>query len=222
MKIILPKLVSAPAYVSNITYQNYPRGGNLFSFSNNNIAVYIFYGNENGTFSANPDVTILGDSEVPGEQSYIGYSLAAGDIDGDGRKDLIIGSPFANHHTGIVTVFSSARKKIGTKLSNELDADLVLRGERKNNWFGYHVDICAGKEPLLLVGAPLFKKVSPGNGKLYAFRLDRNFAVKNTFTITSTQVGNKLGHSFSCGNPIPTMGTILGVSAPTKNVNHQV
>lgn len=56
------------------------------------IAVYVFYGNSQGEFPMKPDVTIFGDDEQAHTSTHIGYALKAEDINGDGRRDLVIGN----------------------------------------------------------------------------------------------------------------------------------
>ena len=68
-------------------------------------AVYLFFGPlENASLNASDaDVTLFG--EASGDQA--GKSIAAGDVDGDGYDDLVIGAPFnaaAGQNAGAVYV----------------------------------------------------------------------------------------------------------------------
>jgi hypothetical protein len=61
--------------------------------------VKVYFGGS--TLSTNPDVTVLG--AEPGGR--LGAALAAGDLDGDGADDLVVGAPGAGNTAGAIYVF---------------------------------------------------------------------------------------------------------------------
>lgn len=83
------------------------------------------------------------------------------DVDSDGHKDLIIGSPYAPEggpQRGSVCVFlARTPRKTGVEYSIS-DADLKFVGEQDFSWFGYSMEfVHLDNQPLLFVGAPTFR-----------------------------------------------------------------
>ncbi|NXD11968.1 PHLD phospholipase, partial [Nothocercus nigrocapillus] len=69
-------------------------------------AVYVYFGTEGRGVGSQPGVTITC------QYSYcnLGWSLLAADVDGDGKADLVIGSPYApgdGQQRGFVVAFYS-------------------------------------------------------------------------------------------------------------------
>src|SRR5215470_14817597 len=121
---------------------------------NNAGAVFVFFGRSNftGTFdtkagaAAGPSLTILGASTG----DNLGFSLAIGDVNGDGVDDLIAGAPGASfngtsrQHTGAVFgLFGSRSVVAGTTfdLATQNTADLVIFGIATGDQFGSSVAV---------------------------------------------------------------------------------
>jgi hypothetical protein len=101
------------------------------------------YYNNNGTGAAYlfrgpliTDQTLSGaDATMTGEatNSYAGYSVSdAGDIDGDGGSDLLIGAPYASASSGRAYLVSGAT----TGTLSLADADAILSGNSGYSWMG--------------------------------------------------------------------------------------
>jgi len=115
--------------------------------------VYIFYGGDNPSTTA--------DDIINGAQGgdKFGYAIsAAGDFDGDGRDDFIVGAPFANlgvGNTGAAYVIYGAS---GGPSTNLADAT-AFSGEIADDRFGWSVtdagNFLGGNEACVAVGAPL-------------------------------------------------------------------
>ena len=83
------------------------------------------------------------------------------DVDSDGHKDLVIGSPYAPEggpQRGSVSVFlAKTPRKTGEEYS-VADADWKIVGEQDFSWFGYALELAFhDKQPLLLAAAPTFR-----------------------------------------------------------------
>ena len=98
-----------------------------YAYSSNTGRVYIFFGGEN--MDNTPDLTITG--EATGD--YFGNSVSsAGDVNGDGYDDVIVGAYFSWFATGRSYIYYG-----GSNMDNI--ADVVMTGEGYQNWFGSSV-----------------------------------------------------------------------------------
>ena len=86
------------------------------------------------TFSSDYDYVIEGDSTY----DYLGTSIAAGDLDGDGYGDLVVSANgFASNYAGAVYVF---RGPLTSDLTAS-DADAAVEGSGTYEYLGYSVDV---------------------------------------------------------------------------------
>ncbi len=110
--------------------------------------VYIVYGSATlpGSvvdLATSPDVTTL---LADGDQEFLGWSLASGDMDGDGRDDLIVGAPgrtpLENHHGGRVYVLYGDPALRGATVDFNTDETISAAGETRI--FGEQFEDLAG------------------------------------------------------------------------------
>jgi len=102
------------------------------TYNSNAGRTYIFYNNTTATTTAGADVIIEGQSS-----SYFGFSLAAGDINVDGKTDLIVGAIAYSSNTGRVYVFyNDGTNNFGTATCSgtpsscsAANADVIITGE---------------------------------------------------------------------------------------------
>lgn len=90
----------------------------------------------------------------PGEANdWFGWSIATGDIDGDGAVDLVVGAPGSDNATGVVRIWTGS--SLLTADPNE--PDVTIRGINPGDGFGRTVhisDVNGDGIDDLLVGAP--------------------------------------------------------------------
>ena len=123
--------------------------------------VYLVLGESLGSTSnlslADADYTFAGE----GSEDDAGHSVAgAGDVDGDGKDDLLMGAPFNDEGgPGAGRAYLFLGKSLGNTSSlNVADADYILTGEDQGDIAGYSVSGAGdvdgdGKADLLVGGA---------------------------------------------------------------------
>lgn len=196
--------------------------------------VYVFYGLKQKELSLQPSLTIHGN-----ETYYnLGTSLLGADVDSDGFKDLIIGSPYAPEggpQRGSVAVFlAKTKRKPGAEITVH-EADWLHVGEQNYSWFGSSLTVAdiTGRQ-FLLVGAPTFRLCAYKNcsyskddiqsvGKVYVFQISQLKSLQPLATITGTETFMKLGTALAVGNPYNAdkenaNDIMLAVSASTQSI----
>ena len=124
--------------------------------------VYVYYGSASG-IPATPSVTLAGE----GSGGEFGRNLTAGDVNGDGYPDLIVGAHGFNSHLGKVYIYLGGPDGIAATPS------FTLTGEVANSEFGRALavaDITGDGIGDLIVGASGFSGALVDQGKVYVFQ----------------------------------------------------
>ena len=134
----------------------------------------------------------------PQGSALFGWSVATGDINGDGAADIIVGTPkedvgsFADQ--GRVYVFSGA----SGSLIRTLNRPISLAGAH----FGWSVasaDVNGDGRADVVVGAPVFNSPTSNQGRAYAFS-GTNGALIHTLLPASPQTGAEFGYSVAAAD----------------------
>eukprot|EP01126_Amoeba_proteus_P007193 TRINITY_DN1255_c0_g3_i5.p1 TRINITY_DN1255_c0_g3~~TRINITY_DN1255_c0_g3_i5.p1 ORF type:complete len:468 (+),score=103.97 TRINITY_DN1255_c0_g3_i5:177-1406(+) len=202
--------------------------------------VYVYYGGAGGGVGSGDSlgglqttfIYVPVGSNGDGSWTNLGTTLLGEDIDGDGFKDLIIGSHLAcnieslcnlqqQQQRGLVSVFFSSTWSKRPQLDKVSisSADWKRYGDGPSSWFGYHVNyVVSGTSRYLLVGAPYTSKPNvAGLGTLYAFTINGNsISTIPSWSITGTQKFDKVGMHVSVG--VQGSEVMLAISFPSRNV----
>jgi hypothetical protein len=148
---------------------------------------YIFYGGSMiSEGAAGADVTITGDA-----LSQFGSILSIGDLNADGRDDLVASAPIYSsfNGTGRAYIFYND----GSIPTTAATADVILTGEATDNYYGAALatgDLNADGRDDLLVGAYGYNS---SQGRLY-------FYTTNDFQVTGVTVNGYMGSDFVVGD----------------------
>ncbi len=148
-------------------------------------AVYLYYGSGSGGIGSSPGLKIADQGD--GIANYFGTSLAVGDVDGNGRKDLLVGAGYDDASAtngGAVYLFLN-----GTTTANYT---FTLAGAANNDYLGFGcaiVDINGDGENDVVVGIPYRNIGMTDNGAVYAYYNDGGGTFLNPDTPDYTLAG---------------------------------
>ena len=135
--------------------------------------VYIFNQNAAGGFNATIAATAANVIITGQAGATFGVSMAAGDLNSDGKVDLTVGSsaynPGSAADTGRVYIFNQNSAGGFTTPLAATSANVILTGESASNYFGREVsvgDFNSDGKTDLVVGANTY---SSNNGRVYVF-----------------------------------------------------
>ena len=127
--------------------------------------------------AAVPDSSLLTDFPVHlegiGTADQAGAALAAGDLDGDGHRDLVVGAPYGGSSRGRVYVVPGGATFFDISVA-ELDgvASQMIDGTAVGDAFGWAVavgELTGDGQPDLVVGAPLHDAPWDAEGQVVVY-----------------------------------------------------
>jgi len=161
------------------------------SFSTSTGRAYIFYSN-NGVYDSNSNLT-------GNFSETLGYSLAVGDFDDDGKSDLVVGNPYYMSNTGKIYIFYND----GSFPTESDFADIIITGEAVSSSFGANIaigDFDLDGNDDLAIGAYRYTTYT---GRTYLFYSDGSIptaAASADGIITGEGVNNYFGYSLATGD----------------------
>jgi len=166
-----------------------------YAYSSNTGRAYIYYGG--ASMNNASDVTITGEAA----NNFFGKSVStAGDVNGDGYSDVIVGAYGYSSYTGRTYIYFG-----GTSMNNT--ADLVITGEATNILFGYSVseagDVNGDGHSDVIVGA---YGSSAYTGKAYIFFGGTSMNTTADVTMTGEVTNDYFGISVSTAGDVNADG----------------
>jgi glycosylphosphatidylinositol phospholipase D len=172
--------------------------------------VYIYLGQSGGLLPLQPSIVI----NCTERYCNFGWSLAAVDMNSDGFKDLVIGSPFApstGKQRGMVGVVYADSVYTAGNFLTDADFDWRFNGQQDYEWLGWSVNgnqVSSG-ESWLAVGSPTFRLCTRTDcthdksdiqsvGKVYVFH--SSSLVDPVHTMVGTRQFEQLGSFVGVAN----------------------
>ncbi len=159
--------------------------------------VYVYLGGSGG-LSATASWTIMGE----GNNDFFGCSVAsAGDVNGDGYDDVIVGASLINSDKGKAYVYYGS----ASGLSNS--PDWVVDGENAYDRFGHSVasagDVNGDGYDDVIVGAKNYTFSTSSKGKAYLYLgSESGLSTTATWTIEGTSSSGNLGNSVAAAGNV--------------------
>jgi hypothetical protein len=180
---------------------------------------YVVFGkNTNSTVNLSDIATNLGGFSIEGEHTgdYSGYSVSgAGDVNGDGFDDLIVGAYAAGSYLGKSYVVFGKSRNTTVNLSNIASIGFVINGGAENVGSGYSVsgagDVNGDGLDDLIIGVPYGHPSGVNSGKSYvvfgkttntAINLESIVANSDGFVIKGEHKGDYSGISVSSAGDV--------------------
>ncbi len=192
-------------------------------YNNNRGRAYVFYGSGDGLDASTPD--LIDSIEI---DTQLGYSVGtAGDVNGDGFSDVIVGVPFTDteNPTTHATVVEGGQARVfhGSATGISSSPDQHLDGIDENGQLGYSVgtagDVNGDGYADVIAGAPGVFRVGPNAGHAGVWLGSVNgILVDNDWSSSSFQTDARYGSSVATAGDVNGDGySDIIVGAPGFN-----
>lgn len=181
--------VSSAGDVNGDGYEDILVGANGYNVNSGRVYLYDYYMKDEIT----NDLTMSGEAAV----NYFGNSVSyAGDVNGDGYADVIVGASGYSNFTGRAYIYFG-----GTVMDNT--ADVTMTGQAANDYFGFSVssagDVNGDGFADVIVGAYGY---STNTGRVYIFFGGSTMNNISDVTMTGEVTNNNFGYSVSSADDL--------------------